>query len=109
MKNIRWVRVIIAAVLSEVAIIAVLIVAIYGYRLINPNITAEQLQTLGQDAGYYVAPAAAPIVTFLLALWVARKLTSFFVANGVMVGVVAVVLTVGFAFTARPQDRLMYI
>ena len=48
-------------------------------------------------------------ITFLCALWVARKLTSSFVLNGTLVGVVAVVLTAGFVFAAKPEDRLMYI
>jgi hypothetical protein len=31
-----------------------------------------------------------------------------FVANGTLVGTVAVVLTLGFFFAAKPEDRLMY-
>jgi len=46
---------------------------------------------------------------FLGALWVSRRLTSAFVVNGAMVGVTAVVLTLGFVFMAKPEDRLMYV
>jgi hypothetical protein len=62
----------------------------------------------GQLAGYYVAPAAAGLATFVGALWVARKLTSAFLANGTLVGAAAVVLTGGPILVAKPEDRFMY-
>jgi fluoride ion exporter CrcB/FEX len=62
-----------------------------------------------ESAGYYVAPAASAVATFLMVLWVARKLESRFILHGVLVGLVGVVLTGGFIFTAKPGDRLMYV
>lgn len=103
-KKIRWGRVILAAVLAEVAVIVVLAAGITIYSLW----TGVSYESLGQDVGYYLAPAAGAVATFLMVLWVARALDSEFVANGLMVGVVGVVLTVGFIFAARPEDRLMY-
>jgi hypothetical protein len=55
-----------------------------------------------------VTPAAAGLAVFFGALWVGRKLTSDFGTNGALVGVVAVVLTGGLLFTAKPENRLMY-
>jgi hypothetical protein len=52
---------------------------------------------------------AAGLATFLSVLWVARKLTSDFVANGTLVGIIEVVLTIGFLFGAKPEYRLKYI
>jgi hypothetical protein len=90
-------------------VIAVLLVVIALYRsLVAPGMTDAEYQTLGQRVGYYVAPIAGGVTTFLMVLWVGRKLDARFVANGVWVGVVSVILTLGFIFTARPEDRLMY-
>src|SRR5207237_6407525 len=63
----------------------------------------------GELAGYYVAPPASAVATFLLVLWVARNVDSRFILHGVLVGLVGVVLTGGFIFTAKPGDRLMYV
>ena len=63
----------------------------------------------GELAGYYVAPPASAVATFVMALWVARKLESRFVLHGVLVGLVGVVLTGGFIVMAKSEDRLMYV
>jgi hypothetical protein len=109
MKSVRWSRVVAAAVMSEIIVVAVLLAVIGAYRyLIAPGNPASFYQHFNDLAGYYVAPGAAGIAAFLSALWVSRRLTSSFVLNGVMVGITAVLLTSGFIFTARPEDRLMY-
>jgi len=110
LKEIRWKRVLLAAVLSEAGVIAALlaVITIYG-RLFAPALTDAQSRELGERVGYYVAPTAGAITTFLLVLWVARQLDSAHVANGVMVGAVSVILTSGFLFMAKPEDRFMYI
>jgi hypothetical protein len=88
---------------------AVLMVAIAAYRfLIAPGRTAVEYNAFGELAGYYIAPAVAGLATFVGALWVGRKLTSGFLANGTLVGIAAVVLTGGLLFVAKPEDRLMY-
>ena len=110
MKGVRWGRVVVAAVLSEVAVMAVLLATIGVYRfLIAPGSPADAYQHFDDLAGYYVAPATAGVTAFLGALWVSRRLTSAIVVNGAMVGVTAVVLTFGFVFMAKPEDRLMYV
>jgi len=106
---IRWGRVVVAAVLSEVAVLAALGLIIATYRfLIAPGRSAADYQAFGDLAGYYVAPAAAGVAVFFGAMWATRKLTSGFIANGTLVGVTAVFLTVGFLFVAKPENRLMY-
>jgi hypothetical protein len=109
LSAIRWKRVLLAAFLSEVAVIVILLTATTIYsRLVMPGITDAQYQELGRRAGYYIAPAAGAVTTVLMVLWVGRALESGYIANGVMVGVVSVILTSGFFFTAKPEDRLMY-
>lgn len=107
--HIRWGRVVLGAVLSEVMVVAVLSAIIVGYRyLIAPGRTAAEYDVFTARASYYVAPATAGLATLLAALWTGRGLTSGFVANGTLVGAIAVVLTLGFFFGAKPEDRLMY-
>ncbi len=109
-SRIRWTRVLIAALLSEAAVIVILLAITMSYSLlISPGKSAAEYQEFGALAGYYVAPAAAALATFLSVLWVARKLTSDFIANGTLVGVAAVILTAGFLAGAKPEHRLMYI
>jgi hypothetical protein len=106
---IRWGRIAVAAVLSEALVVAVVIVTTTAYRfLIAPGRTAAEYESFGDLAGYYVAPAAAGLATFFGALWVGRKLTSAFLANGTLVGAAAVVLTGGLIFVAKPENRFMY-
>jgi putative membrane protein (TIGR04086 family) len=97
MANIRWGRILLAAVAAEVVVILLLVAASTVFK-----VPAEL-------AGYYVAPPASGLATFLTVLWVARKLESRFILHGVLVGLVGVVLTGGFIFTAKPEDRLMYL
>jgi hypothetical protein len=106
---IRWGRIVIAAVLSEVGVIAVLFAAIAAYTMLVPAMTDAEYSSLGEEVGYYVAPAAGGIMTVLSVLWVARTLTSDFIAHGLLVGLLSVLLTVGFIFTARPDHRFMYM
>jgi hypothetical protein len=97
MAKIRWGRVVLAAVAAEVLVILTLLAASAVFKV------------PGEVAGYYVAPPASALATFLMVLWVARKLESRFILHGVLVGLVGVVLTGGFIFTANPGDRLMYL
>ncbi len=108
-SGIRWGRVVVAAVLSEVAVIVVLLAVIGVHRVVYPGLTADQYQEFGLTAGYYVAAPAAAFATFAFAFWAAHRLRSAFIANGVLVGAIATLLTLGFIFGARPQDRAMYI
>jgi len=97
MANIRWGRIILAAVAAEVLVILALLAASAVFKV------------PGEVAGYYVAPPASALATFLMVLWVARKLESRFILHGVLVGLVGVVLTGGFIFGAKAEDRLMYL
>jgi hypothetical protein len=41
-------------------------------------------------------------------VWVVRNLETGFILHGVLVGLIGVVLTGGFIFLAKPEDRVMY-
>src|SRR5262245_57499 len=108
--SIRWKRVIVAAVLSDVAVVAVISIVMAAYALlIVPGLTSAEYGELGQNVGYYIAAPAAALAVFLMAFWAVRKLESGFVGNGVAVGVIATFLTVWMIVGARPGDRWMYV
>jgi hypothetical protein len=108
--HIHWRAVLIAAVLSEVAVIALLSLIIVFYRVVvAPGAPAATYAAFGERAGYYIAPLAAGVATCLAALWVGHRLARGFVLNGVLIGLAAVVLTSGFLFVANPDDRFMYV
>ena len=105
--DIHWKRVVLAGFLSEIIVTALLIAVAAFYVLVNGR--ADQFSEFGRLAGYYGAVPAAAVATFLMAFLAVRKLESSLIANGLLVGVVATLLTVGFAFGATPEDRWMYI
>src|SRR5262245_61783114 len=109
-SGLRWGRILVAAILSELAVIAILVVAsvVYSFN-VPPDRSKLAAQDVGELVGYYVAPPAGALTTFVFVLWVARKLESNFIINGVAVGVVSVLLTSGFLAGARAEDRPMYL
>lgn len=110
MRGVRWGRVVVAAVMSEVMVMSVLLAVIGAYHfLIAAGRPAGAYQHFDDLAAYYVTPATAGVAAFLGALWVCRRVKSAFVVNGALVGITAVVLTVGLVFMAKPEDRLMYV
>ena len=99
-----------AALASEVAVIVVLILITTTYRfLLAPGKSAADYQAFSDLAGYYFAPPAAGLAAFFGALWATRKLSSGFLVNGTLVGVFGVLLTGGFFFVTKPENRLMYV
>ena len=105
----RWGRIVLAALMSEAGVVLVLLAAIAAYTALTPAMTEAQSATLGEDIGYYVAPAAGAVTTFLAVLWATRGLTSAVVAHGTLVGLVSMLLGAGFIVSARPDHRAMYI
>ena len=107
---IHWKRIILAGLLSEVAVMFTLSAVVATYAFVSrPGRLAAEYQEIGQLAGYYAALPAAAVATFLMAYWAVRTLESGLIANGLLVGVVATLFAVSFIFTARPADRPMYI
>jgi len=108
--GIRWGRIALAAFLAEVAVILIIGAAIMAHRiLIAPGETPAESRAFGEVAGYDVGPFGGALMTFLFVLWVGRKLSSGFVLHGVLIGLAGVLLTVGFIFVAKPDQRVMYV
>src|SRR4051812_32318570 len=107
--TLHWGRILLAAVLSEVGVIAVLLISIAVYsKVIAPGMSATETQTLGELVGYYVAPTAGFVTTLAAALWVTRGLESEAIISGILVGILSVVIALPFAFTAKEEHRFMY-
>ena len=94
--RIHWGSVVLAAVAAEASVI-LLIAAI--------SIARPEFR---ESAGYYVAAPASALATFLMTVWVVRNLETGFILHGILVGLIGVVLTGGFIFLAKPEDRVMY-
>jgi hypothetical protein len=92
LAGIHWVRALIGGLLAEVAVFAVVLPISF---------------VLGQRSLLYTAPVASLAACFLLALWVARGISSRFVLHGVLVGVVAALLYV--ALTRAQPEPLAYV
>jgi cell division protein FtsW (lipid II flippase) len=107
--GILWKRVIVAAIGSEFAVIIVISLIMVTHMVLTPGQTKEEYSEFGQNAGYYAAAPAATLAVFLMAFWAIRKLDSDFIINGLLVGTIATLLTLGFIVSARPGDRWMYI
>ena len=109
MSTIHWIRVLIAAVLSEVGVIVVLLASIAIYKkLFTDPMPEREGPSLGERVGYYVAPTAGFVTTGLAALWAVRGLETGIIANAVAVGIASVLLTLPFLLSARREHRLMY-
>jgi len=109
LSTIHWGRVVIGGVLSEAGVVAALGLVLVAFRFwIAPGRPPAEYEAFTEHASYYFAPGAAGVFTFLAAFWAVRQFHSGFVVNGTLVGAVAVVLTLGFFFTAKPEHRWMY-
>jgi len=107
---VAWKRVIVAGVLSEVAVILAITLVMVVYRfIVAPGQPSEKYSEFGQNAGYYMAGPVAAVAAFVMALWAIGSLESGFILNGLLVGIVGTVLTLGFLAGARPGDRWMYV
>ena len=90
--GIRWLRVLLAGFLAEVAVIALVI---------------PLALLAGKNTLPYTAPAASFLACFVFAIWVGRSLTSQFVLHGILVGVVATLIYV--ALTRGGPEPLAYL
>jgi hypothetical protein len=109
LSTIHWIRVLVAAVLSEVGVVVVLLASIAIYKKLVAVETPEAgSASLGERIGYYVAPAAGFVTTGLATLWAVHGLDTGIILNAVAVGIVSVLITVPFLLSARREHRLMY-
>lgn len=89
----RWSRAFGTGLIAEIAtiIMIVLTVMIYKWRVAP---TAAEYTAFGQRAGAIIGPLGGAVFTFLFAYLLMRKITSRFVAHGVVVAIGAVALSI---------------
>lgn len=105
--RLRVARAILSGLLAEVLTVITVMVAIYGRQLVAA-LPPEALQQYGQRAAAIVGPVFGIIYTFLMALWVVRRVDGRYVAHVLLVAAAAVVLHTLGTFGAPGGYQVMY-
>jgi len=93
-RQILWGRIVVAALLAEVFVIAVFFLLLFGATLAGVPDLARPMSTLD----YVDAMVSSFAVIFFFTLWVGKRLESGFILHGILVGVVAMLLFVALSF-----------
>lgn len=89
----RWLRAIGYGLLAELATVVAIVVTVTVYRWrVAP--TGAEYTAFGERAGAIIGPLGGAVFTFLFAHLLMRKISSRFVAHGVIVAIGAVALSV---------------
>lgn len=106
--GIRWLKVIIAGLLTEVCVVILIIIVVTAYKYtLSP--TEDNFQAFANQAGYYIGIIGGALMAFLFALWVGRSLKADFLINGFLVACVAVILHVGLFVASRAEFQMAYV
>jgi hypothetical protein len=105
-RQIRWGRIVAAAFLAEVSVIAVFFLLLLAATLAGVPDLARPMSTLD----YVDALVSSFAMVFLFTLWVGKRIESGFVLHGILVGVVAVLLFVAlnFGLNGTLEEPLLY-
>ena len=106
--GIRWVRAIVAGVLTEASVVLVMGAAVMLYRFTASPGEAE-FQAFSDRVGTYVGVVGGAVAAFLFALWVGRTIRADFLVNGFLVGCVAALLHIGVLAGAGAQWQIAYV
>ena len=93
-RQIHWGRIVVAALLAEVSVIAIFFLLLFGAMLAGVPELARPMSTLD----YVDAMVSSFAMVFVFTLWVGRRIESGFVLHGILVGVVAMLLFVALNF-----------
>ncbi|MCA1641730.1 MAG: hypothetical protein LC785_07230 [Acidobacteria bacterium] len=91
--GVRWGRVIVAGLLTEIGVVLIIVAAVTVYRYAASPTEAEY-QAFADRAGFYVGTCGGALLAFLFSSWVCRSLGADFILNGLLVGCVGVLLHV---------------
>jgi hypothetical protein len=103
-KPVRLLRIAIAAVLSELIplIILVVILTVYGY-MVTPGPNQEFSESFVKQAGKYTGPIAGTLATLGMAFWAARNQTHTWLLHGALTGILVVLLDLAI-YTSQPEN-----
>ena len=106
--KLRPVLALFAGVLAEVFTIITVVIVVYGHRLVAGGQSEQEMQAYGLRAAAIVGPVFGVIYTFLMALWVLRKVNDRHLTHALLVAVGAIVLHLLGAFGAPGGFRAIY-
>ena len=110
-KPVRLLRVTIAAVLSELIplLVLVIVLTIWGY-LAAPGDGVAIYESFAQQAGKYTGPIIGPLATLGLSFWAARNQTNAWLLHGTLTGVLVVILDLAiYASQATNSEPVFFI
>jgi hypothetical protein len=106
--RLRVVRAILSGLLAEVLTIVTVVVAIYGRQLVAA-LPPQELPQYGQRAAAVVGPTFGVVYTFLMALWVVRRVHGRYVSHALLVAAGAVALHTLGSFGAPGGYQAIYL
>lgn len=106
--GIRWGRVIIAGVLAEVCVVAIMVAVLTVHNLMSRGETAAAQGEFAMRVGSFVGPVGGALLAFLFALWACRRLKSDFILNGLLVGIVAAIVHTALFLGSSVGYQLIY-
>jgi hypothetical protein len=106
--SVRWVRVIIAGVLTEACVVLIIVIIVTAYKFAVSPAEADY-QVFAGRVGFYVGVFGGGVMAFIFALWVGRSLRADFLTNGFLVGCVAALLHVGLLAASKAEFQIAYV
>ena len=103
--KIRWGRLVIGSIAAEFTLIALLValVAIFG-----PN-DPHAAQTFAEHLGRWVGPIGGALITFILSLWIGRRLSTAQVVHGVLLGCMLALIDVAILVASRTPFEWVFV
>ena len=106
----RWLRAIGYGLLAEVATILTIIFVVTLYKyVLAPGMDEASYTLLGQRAGALIGILGGALYTFSFARRLMRKISSHFVAHGVVVALAAIALSVAGSIAGHQEIPASYI
>jgi hypothetical protein len=104
--RIRWVHIVVAAVVAEVAAVALLIllVAVFG-----PSDSEEAAEHYAEQLGRWVGPLGGAALCFLGGYWVARSARTRRPMHGLLVGVAAALIDIAMLLAFRVSFQWLFV
>lgn len=103
--SLRWGRILIAAVLGEIAAIVLLIVLVAVLGPKEPAAARAYAESLGELVG----PIGGALASFLGGWWAARGLTARHVLQGALVGIVMAAIDIALLVAGGAPFRLLFV
>ena len=106
----QWLRAIGYGLLAEISTIATIVVIVSFYRYgVEKGLSDAEYEAFGRRVGAIVGVVGGAIYTFFFAHRLMRRLSSKYVAHGIVVAVAAIALSVGGSIAGHQGVPAAYI